>query len=93
MVKNSKYSLKNSDPELCASLRKEFWNAHDDTLFNKLTISAVRHCSVSLLNLEYLKGTGIKPFKVKKCVLYKKSDVLEWLDNKNNINNVPRITL
>jgi hypothetical protein len=57
-----------------------FWSAPDEALFAPGTIAKVRNVSTSLLDRERWLGTGPKYRKVRGRVLYRKGDVLAWMD-------------
>lgn len=72
---------KMSEPEKKA-LIKDFRNAPSDAEFTPETISLVYHLSLAWLQKKRCEGGGI-PFSkpTAKTVLYRKSDVLEYMDN------------
>jgi hypothetical protein len=57
-----------------------FWSAPDEALFAPETIAKVRHVSTSLLDRERWLGTGPQYRKIRGRVLYRKGDVLAWMD-------------
>lgn len=58
----------------------EFEKAPLNARFGERAIAAVRDCSPGLLQQERIFGGGPQYQKVKGRVLYKKSDVLDWLN-------------
>ena len=56
-----------------------FWTAPDDALFASPTIATVRSIAVATLERERSMKTGPKYFKVGGRVLYRKSDVVAWI--------------
>ena len=59
-----------------------FWTAPDDALFASPTIATVRSIAVATLERERSMKTGPKYFKVGGRVLYRKSDVLAWIQQR-----------
>lgn len=57
----------------------EFESAPDSTLFNQQTIAAVLSCSTQLLERNRWAGSGVPYMKIGHKVLYRKSDVLDFL--------------
>lgn len=58
----------------------DFENAPDKTLFNQVTIAHIRDCSITTLQRDRWLGVGIPYLKIGRAVKYRKSDVLNWLD-------------
>lgn len=58
----------------------EFEEAPLSALFSQDSIAAIRHCSAGLLQRERVFGGGPQFQKIKGRVLYRKSDVLDWLN-------------
>lgn len=65
-----------SAAEICT----EFWYAPDDALFPQSDIAAVTTYSKSWLERARWAGGGIPYLKVGRKVLYRKRDVVEWLN-------------
>lgn len=59
---------------------QEFESAPDSTLFPQNTIAAVRCCTPALLERERWLGTGISYIKLNRRCLYKKQDVIDWIN-------------
>jgi hypothetical protein len=57
-----------------------FYAAHHDTLFNQITIAAVRDCSTATMERDRWAGGGIPFLKIGRSVKYRKADVLAWLE-------------
>lgn len=57
-----------------------FWSAPDEALFAPEAVAKVRNVSTSLLDRERWLGTGPQYRKVRGRVLYRKADVLAWMD-------------
>ncbi|MGO9774706.1 MAG: hypothetical protein ACLPSW_35140 [Roseiarcus sp.] len=57
-----------------------FWSAPDDALFPSKDIACVRHVSTALLERERWERKGPKHLKVGNRVLYRKGDVLAWIN-------------
>ena len=60
-------------------LLNEFESAPQSALFNQQTIAAVLSCSTQLLERNRWAGSGAPYLKIGRKVLYRKSDVLEFL--------------
>ena len=63
------------------TLVNEFWNAHPLALFNQVVIACVRNVSVGTLENERWRGMGIPYRKVCGRILYRKEDVVNFLEN------------
>ncbi len=60
-------------------LLNEFESAPASALFNQQTLAAVLDCSTQLLERNRWEGKGIPYLKIGRKVLYRKSDVLSFL--------------
>lgn len=60
-------------------LLNEFESAPESALFNQQTIAAIFDCSTQLLERNRWAGTGVPYLKIGRKVLYRKSDVLNFL--------------
>jgi hypothetical protein len=60
-------------------LLNEFELAPDSALFNQQTIAAVLSCSTQLLERNRWAGTSVPYLKIGRKVLYRKSDVIDFL--------------
>ncbi|VEG92510.1 helix-turn-helix domain-containing protein [Legionella spiritensis] len=60
-------------------LLNEFDSAPDSALFNQQTLAAVLSCSTQLLERNRWAGTGVPYIKIGRKVLYRKRDVLDFL--------------
>lgn len=60
-------------------LLNEFESAPQSALFNHQTIAAVLSCSTQLLERNRWAGSGVPYLKIGRKVLYRKSDVLDFL--------------
>ncbi|MGQ3887965.1 helix-turn-helix domain-containing protein [Legionella sp. CNM-1927-20] len=60
-------------------LLNEFESAPLSALFNQQTIAAVLSCSTQLLERNRWAGSGVPYLKIGGRILYRKSDVLEFL--------------
>ncbi|MGQ3888251.1 helix-turn-helix domain-containing protein [Legionella sp. CNM-1927-20] len=58
----------------------EFESAPSSALFNQQTLAAVLSCSTQLLERNRWAGTGIPYLKIGRKVLYRKNDVLAFLE-------------
>lgn len=61
------------------NLLNEFESAPHSTLFSQQTIAAVLSCSTQLLERNRWAGGGVPYLKIGRKVLYRKSDVLNFL--------------
>lgn len=57
----------------------EFESAPNTTLFNQKTLAAVLNCSIQLLERNRWAGRGVPYLKMGRKVLYRKSDVLNFI--------------
>ncbi len=57
-----------------------FWEAPDEALFTRYEIAKVRRCSPAKLEREAWQGTGISHIKDGNRALYRKRDVIAYLD-------------
>ena len=69
-----------TDPKTEIDPALAFWNAPNEALFPQGVISKVRHVSDALLERERWLSTGPKYRKIRGRVLYRKGDVLAWMD-------------
>ncbi|GAN31490.1 TPA: DNA-binding protein [Legionella pneumophila] len=60
-------------------LLNEFESAPTSALFNQHTLAAVLDCSTQLLERNRWEGKGVPYLKISRKVLYRKSDVLSFL--------------
>ena len=60
-------------------LINEFESAPDSTLFNQTTLAAILNCSTQLLERNRWAGEGVPYIKMGRKVLYRKSEVLNFL--------------
>lgn len=60
-------------------LINEFESAPDSMLFNQNTLAAILDCSTQLLERNRWAGQGVSYLKIGGKVLYRKSDVIEFL--------------
>ncbi len=76
--------MKDRKPE---DMRREFWSATNDTRVDRPTVAAVLFQSVASLELYALKGTGPKYMGRGRGrpVLYRKGDVVEWIENSGRL--------
>lgn len=61
------------------ALISEFEFAPDSMLFNQNTLAAILDCSTQLLERNRWVGEGVPYLKIGRKVLYRKSDVLSFL--------------
>jgi len=60
-------------------LLNEFESAPNSALFNQQTLAALLNCSTHLLERNRWAGGGVPFFKIGRKVLYRKSDILDFL--------------
>ena len=65
-------------PEI--ELIKNFWAAPSEALFGQETIAPVINKSIKTLEADRWRGSGIPYRKCSGRVLYRKSDVVSWID-------------
>jgi hypothetical protein len=59
---------------------KEFWDAHNLALFNSDTVAEVLGCSEHKLKTDRALGKGIKFKRVGRRAMYRKEDVLKYIE-------------
>lgn len=60
-------------------LLNEFESAPNSTLFNQTTLAAILNCSTQLLERNRWAGEGVPYIKIGRKVLYRKSEILDFL--------------
>lgn len=73
-----------SVPRDINSLRKEFWEAPLESLLSREIVAAAIGYSVGWMELKATKGHkkgGISHLKLGRHCLYKKSDVIKWIED------------
>jgi hypothetical protein len=68
---------KKTDEELVAL----FWSSSTDALFDQETIAAVTKRSTKTIECDRWRGRGISYRKCSGRVLYKKADVISWIES------------
>lgn len=63
------------------ALSEQFWNAHIDTLFDQNAVSVITNHSTSWCENMRWRGGGIPYVKCGHKCLYRKRDVLAWLES------------
>lgn len=76
MLKKSNLNLNKS----LGFLRTEFWEAHNDALLSRQITAAGIGYSEGWMELKAITGGGIPFLKCGRRCLYRKSDVLAWLE-------------
>lgn len=61
-------------------LRQDFADAPDEALFETRAVAAFMSMSISYLDNKAVRGGGIPYTKLSNKRLYKKKDVLDWLE-------------
>lgn len=64
-----------------------FWGAPDDALFNQKVISSVTNFSESWFERQRWAGGGIPYIKCRRKCLYRKSDVIKWLNKHKTVSS------
>jgi hypothetical protein len=59
---------------------QEFWGAPMSAFFGQITIAIVCDCSTATLESNRWRGIGIPYRKISGRVLYRKCDVVQWLE-------------
>ena len=81
--------MKPTDP---AKLRREFWAAAADTLVDRETAGAAVHLSLAAMELAAIKGNGPPYIRIGRRALYRKSDVLDWIEkNGQRVENTAQL--
>ncbi len=62
------------------SIITRFWNAPDEAFFTRDELAAIRRCSISKIEREAWEHTGIAFRKDGNRTLYKKRDILAYLN-------------
>lgn len=62
-------------------LINEFELAPNSALFNQVTLAAILNCSTQLLERNRWAGGGVPYIKIGRKVLYRKSDVIQYIQN------------
>lgn len=75
-LKKRRQSPKKPESELI----RRFWDAPNEAFFSQDTIAAVTECKIKTLESQRWRGTGIAYRKVAGRVLYRKSDVISYLE-------------
>ena len=63
------------------NIAQKFWLAHPEALFDVQEIMALLGYSRYWFWKTRQKGTGIKCIKLPRKIVYKKKDVIEWLES------------
>lgn len=59
---------------------KVFWSSPPEAFFKQETIALIANCAIKTLESDRWKGGGIPFRKINGRILYKKSEVVNWLD-------------
>jgi hypothetical protein len=73
---NSRCGEEGRNPDLVAI----FWAAPEEALFNQKTIAAVLSCYESKMERDRWAGSGIPYYKFGRRCLYRKSEVIKWIE-------------
>lgn len=75
-----------------ANARREFWASSDEALHTRETIAAAIHASVDLMESFAIKGGGPTFQRLGRRALYRKADVLEWIErNSQRVDNTAQL--
>jgi len=77
MIHQIEKKQRREDPHV-ALLRKDFWAAPDDDLFDRKSVAAALNVSVSLLEKYATTGGGPPYLELGRLRRYRKGDVLDW---------------
>src|SRR4051812_41171199 len=81
MIHDTTKKKRREDPEI-AALRKDFWAASDEDLFDRRSVAAALNVSVSLLEKYATTGGGPPYIELGRLRRYRKTDVLSWYTGK-----------
>jgi hypothetical protein len=70
-----------------AELIRLFWDAPPDAFFSQVVIAPVAGCTPKTMECDRWRGRGIPYRKCSGRVLYRKSDVIAWLENHQLVNS------
>jgi hypothetical protein len=70
-----------------ASILKEFEDSPDSALFPQEIPAAVIGCSEALLERNRWLGTGIPFIKIGRAIRYRKSEILQWINQHHTISS------
>lgn len=71
--------------------RAEFYALPDEALVDRETVAAVRYIEVQTVELEAIRGGGIQYRRVGRRALYRKSDVLDWMNRGKVVSNTAQL--
>jgi hypothetical protein len=77
MIHDTKRKTRREDPEV-AALRKDFWAASNDDLFDRRSVAAALNVSISLLEKYATTGGGPPYLELGRLRRYRKGDLLGW---------------
>lgn len=63
-----------------AALRAEFYRLPDEALVDRATVAAVRYVEPQTVEKEAIKGGGCVYQRIGRRALYRKADVLDWME-------------
>ena len=81
-----------ADAGLAAARRTEFYAGDPDQYFDRPTVAAVRYSGTQTLESEAIRGGGIPYRRVGRRALYKKADVLSWIERNAVVQNTAQLT-
>lgn len=64
---------------LRAQRRREFWQASPESLHDRQTYAAVLHVQDATAEAQAIKGGGCPYIRIGRRALYRKADMLEWM--------------
>ena len=65
-----------------ADMRQEFWSLPNEALVDRDTAGAVLYLGRESMEAYAIKGGGPRYMKIGRRALYRKSDVLAWIDER-----------
>lgn len=71
--------------------RAEFYSLPHDALVDRETVAAVRYVTRQTIELEAIRGGGIPYRRVGRRALYRKADVLSWMESSNVVRSTAQL--
>lgn len=70
---------------------EEFWSSPDPSLFSQEIVSLIRNVSTKTLENERWRGCGPPFLKVRGRILYRKGDLVTWLEGSQSVNSTSEL--
>ena len=74
----------------CRELRAEFYALPPEAMVDRETVAAVRYVTRQTIELEAIRGGGIPYRRVGRRALYRKADVLSWMESVDLISSTAK---